>query len=340
MLTAASDYKFIDTSNIGGMIHGNIMPVVSPQASAVAPVYFEDYLFLLEGFYERMNLDQAGTNNISPPPPTIYESNIIATEIPRTTNYMRSNYISSIYEGIEPRFISPDSTIISNPIIYTGSGDPNYDNTQALQNTYNDSITHGANAKYGYPIRPSTSAWPMWSEYIRARHWELERCSRVMMWERLGIFCDSCILKYYNSDGELTGQSDIALNNDTVYRHAYSKNNITGSSYVSYKYDLSYRPSIALPYAKSATMLTRLYVNSYTTYQQQGAIVPYQLTVQSGNIVIPTGLFESVAAVGCQFFNVDVTTSIVEVHKPFLIVDFEFPARLNGVNWNWQPLSS
>lgn len=67
MLNNASDYKFVDVSNIANMIHGNIIPVISPSAYNVAPLYFENYLFLLEAYNERRYLEQAGDNSVAPP---------------------------------------------------------------------------------------------------------------------------------------------------------------------------------------------------------------------------------------------------------------------------------
>ena len=79
MLNNASDYKFLKTADIGSFINGDIMPLKFPNKNTIAPLRFEDYLFLTEGFYERMNVELVGDNTVLPPVRTIYASKILAT---------------------------------------------------------------------------------------------------------------------------------------------------------------------------------------------------------------------------------------------------------------------
>jgi len=121
MLTNASDYRFVDTTSIGNFINGNIMPVVYPLKNTMATVRFEDYLFLLEGFYERMNVESIGLNNVIPLPRTIYGSNILASELRYTINsnsnlgYLHGasiGYASSNTQYINPNVIIPNSYVV------------------------------------------------------------------------------------------------------------------------------------------------------------------------------------------------------------------------------------
>jgi hypothetical protein len=86
MLTQAEDYKFVKTDDISRFINGDIMPIVFPTKGTKALVRFEDYLFLLEGFYERMNPELAEDNRVIPPVRTLYGTKILGSEF--TTNYL------------------------------------------------------------------------------------------------------------------------------------------------------------------------------------------------------------------------------------------------------------
>lgn len=52
MLNNPSGYKFVDVSPVAGMIDGNIIPS-STSTCSLAPLRFENYLWCLEGWYER-----------------------------------------------------------------------------------------------------------------------------------------------------------------------------------------------------------------------------------------------------------------------------------------------
>jgi hypothetical protein len=85
MLNSASDYKFVDTSGIAGLIHGNILPVTHPNSYAISPTYYEDYLFLLEAYNERNQLNSAGDNDVVPAPRVYYASNFTSL-VPSASN--------------------------------------------------------------------------------------------------------------------------------------------------------------------------------------------------------------------------------------------------------------
>lgn len=56
MLASPSDYEFVDVSRVGHYINGSFLPTVNPK-SATALLCYEAYLFMLEAWYERMNID-------------------------------------------------------------------------------------------------------------------------------------------------------------------------------------------------------------------------------------------------------------------------------------------
>lgn len=118
MLTSASDYKFVKTTDVDQFITGSIMPVIFPTADTKAFVRYEDYLFLLEGFYERMNPESAGDNNILPATRTLYSSKILGTQL----NYLNSasaGYLAGPAIGYRQGnglYINPNATIASTAI--------------------------------------------------------------------------------------------------------------------------------------------------------------------------------------------------------------------------------
>ena len=60
MLNSASDYDFVDVSNVGSFIRGRPLPVRYTSSSGIAICAYEDYLYLLEAYNERLNLEQDG----------------------------------------------------------------------------------------------------------------------------------------------------------------------------------------------------------------------------------------------------------------------------------------
>lgn len=85
MLSDASSYKFVKTSDVASFINGNIIPAVFPNSNTIATLNFENYLFLLEAYYERNNIMLAGDNTLIPPIRTLNSGNIRAL-IPTGTN--------------------------------------------------------------------------------------------------------------------------------------------------------------------------------------------------------------------------------------------------------------
>lgn len=88
----------------------------------MAAVRFEDYLFLLEGFYERMNPDSGGLNNVIPPPRTLYSSNILGTQFRFDRSFIYGSTLG--YSSRQTYYINPNSTISDSYIVssnYVGS---------------------------------------------------------------------------------------------------------------------------------------------------------------------------------------------------------------------------
>ena len=108
MLNSPSDYEFINVSDVGSFIHGNVLPVRFTAASSggkYATCNYEDYLYLLEAYYERMNYDQDGQNNISPANRTLSASYIRPMHWP---------YGVGSFPGVnDSLYINPQSILIS-----------------------------------------------------------------------------------------------------------------------------------------------------------------------------------------------------------------------------------
>lgn len=109
MLNTPSDYEFVNVSDVGSFIHGEVLPVrfnASSSSGKFATCAYEDYLYLLESYYERINYDQDGQNNITPANRTLSASYVRPLHWPYTVGYLAGSIGSGCY-------INPNSTIIT-----------------------------------------------------------------------------------------------------------------------------------------------------------------------------------------------------------------------------------
>ena len=105
----SADYEFVNVSDVGSFIHGEVLPVrfnASSSSGKFATCAYEDYLYLLESYYERINYDQDGQNNITPANRTLSASYVRPLHWPYTVGYLAGSIGSGCY-------INPNSTIIT-----------------------------------------------------------------------------------------------------------------------------------------------------------------------------------------------------------------------------------
>lgn len=93
----ADVYTFLNVTN--GSIN-NIMPIIAPEKNHLAPLYYEDLLFLTEGFLQRQKIDTVGNNSLEPPPVTLYVSSMLplslGTETINNNSYYKTERLTNI----------------------------------------------------------------------------------------------------------------------------------------------------------------------------------------------------------------------------------------------------
>lgn len=111
--------------------------------------------------------------------------------------------------------------------------------------------------------------------------------------------------------------------------------------YQSGKANITYKSAFfTCPYATAAKLIW----NATATKARSGGAETRRfiwstapLTVSNGTIGIPSNICESVADVACSICGYSAEETNIDLGNFYLLVDFEFPARLDGVDWNWQP---
>ena len=337
MLNSASDYKFVNATPAAGMIHGNILPVTHPTGNP-APMYFEDYLFLIEAFYERMNPESAGLQNISVPIRTLNGGNIRALDITTT----------GFYNG----------TVIMGPVVSRLGYRANYINKSTVVPTSDIKIGYSNRINIGdylqgytliapetrqpyYAMRPRSSPYSvLYGEYVRCKFWAFDNMSRLSVPIGLADFATSMVGTYYTETGTVESHRNVIVDTSYLEYQFYAAG--SNGAYLRYKVDdITYRNSFfTFPYAKSAKLIYAgvVYSHGESNYQNTEACIWTYMDLTVGNdgtIAIPSDVFEtmsnSIISLGSK------TNATVNMETPYLMVDFEFPARLDGVNWNWAP---
>lgn len=342
MLTSASDYKFVKTTDVSQFITGSIMPVIFPKANTKAFVRYEDYLFLLEGFYERMNPESEGDNNVLPATRTLYRSKILGTVFSPTSMYISGPSIG--YGNQRAYYINPESTVSLTPIIENTAG------TGPTKNILGDYITDvplNAVAYYSSKRPFYSGKSPLWSDYIRARYYDLKNATRMYFQLQVGDLATSSTTYYYDKDGNEESSSTNYLGSNIFGTLILTQNYYDSSEYKSFKRSeckLNLKEKLfTMPYAKSAKLI---YVSqphssasgSSTSYQMISSI---DLNITNGEIECPSDLIDTIIndslhAVGLELYD---TTKYVSLglYNCSLLVDFDFPANLDDIDWDWEP---
>jgi predicted ester cyclase len=93
-----------------------------------------------------------------------------------------------------------------------------------------------------------------------------------------------------------------------------------------------------LPYLKSATLAVVAEardISSYTARRGFGFTIGISNT--GNKLSFQSGVINDICNEACQHAGVDIDRCEVTWRDSILLLDFEFPARLNGAMWNWQP---
>lgn len=335
MLNSPSDYEFVNVSNVGSFIHGQVLPVryAASSTSGAATCTYEDYLYLLEAYYERMNLEQEGQNNIQPSIRTVIAGAAEATTWNQTV-------------GTIGRFINKNSTF---PLSLTqlSSTSSNVDDT-----IENKSITLYAPKYSQYTIRSkSTRRLEGWCRRFYDYHQLTRYTKRMSSIGTGGMFTNfigTATRRVYRSDGSSSDSTETYnfYGGTEGWSYYYSANSYSETIYSP---SITKMATLKMPHAKSATMLmrVRIHVNGSTL---AAYCYPLEMSVSDGNIlmdnlnwvqdvtrdVLSKHGYEYITDFkGKDLLPQTPSTIVVYVGEGLLVVDFDFPADYS--NWSWQP---
>ena len=79
MLNSASDYEYLDMTGLDDVIHGDIIPVINPNAGdGGTPLLWEDVLYLKDAALERSYISQDGQNSFSAGDNRLYAPDVVS----------------------------------------------------------------------------------------------------------------------------------------------------------------------------------------------------------------------------------------------------------------------
>lgn len=164
------------------------MPVTAPDSLSCAPVAYEDYLFLTEGYYERLNwlsgtaALSGGPNSIVPAGQTLTPDDLVSCSIENTGRTGEKYYIPFA----DAIWISNKSTMQTRLSGITGD-------------SWNNGIIQNFELKNPLAFQPYLSYAPLngfqpyslsAAEWIRAGYWLHDNMTRAVFTNlKFGFFC-------------------------------------------------------------------------------------------------------------------------------------------------------
>lgn len=342
MLSDASSYKFVKTSDVASFINGNIIPAVFPNSNTIATLNFENYLFLLEAYYERNNIMLAGDNTLIPPMRTLNSGNIRAL-IPTgtyqnypitgsTSNPEYKPYIDAPYG----RWCNPNTTIYPNIYQYEPSSSGGY-SSRFWSYVQNFGLYNPIDKQPYYGMRPSKQSLPK-AEFIRSMFYAYNMMRKYVRQMRTDILFESANYSVTNYKGETTSTGNIYLGANgglgTIRRYAIHDN----TSYLNYDTTFTSKKYGPFPYAASMKFSVAVEVRNVLGGSTKGYwfTLPIELD-ELKYLQMPDTLIDDIVNEVCGLASVPTDSCEVQWRDSGLMIDFDFPANLNGVNWNWEP---
>lgn len=316
MLDSASDYQYVDVSRLGGYIDGDVLPVRSQNGAGTSVCKYEDYLFLLEAYNERVHADQAGTNSVSAASRTVTASSINSTRF-QSVNVAWGNYInrnSGIPSGIVEApdinsALSGTSLTLHSP--YTRS--PSFRFLDSLRERFDDAH---ALSKARCPFDPITTLFSSGS-YAYTVYYDNGRPPR-------DDGSGSTVSEFFYS---YASQQNGSYSTERFLAVTYGENDPVMSNYVN---------------AASAKMLVQIeYYDFASTYRR--FVAPVDCVVSNGSLSVPSGWWVDVGKaiaqiVGKQYyesapnvFDPNQNMSLRLMTSSAFIIDFDFPADYTAV---------
>lgn len=339
MLNTPSDYEFVNVSDVGSFIHGEVLPVrfsASSSSGKYATCNYEDYLYLLEAYYERMNWDQVGQNSISPANRTLSSSFV------RPIHWTQA---VGTFPGLDAgAFINPDSQVITSLTELSSSSFPS-----EVVSGYQMQLS--SNGGYSYSPR-SRSFREL--ELLGRFFWDYHRLKKLTINKTaVSYICSTNptgagTRRSYRADGSYTDSQTSYQGSGTefyVYRHT---NGTMSEEITQFTWQFK-QPLITAPHATSATALLLFHLFANNPSLEKRYALPVQLQVQNGQVSFPSSnsWIENTIRTILNLNNLPYITEFqgyqqgivdntnIYMGNCFLFVDFDFPADYQA--WSWQP---
>lgn len=324
MINSASGYACVDVTGLSDFITGDIMPVrdIRGDGSCMALKY-EDLLFLQEAYLERHDLSPPQQK--ATPPGRVLNNSIAAYFIGSGATFITQNYF--VNKGIQiPSFqagVSALGDVLTGPV--------------------------GLVAYEGI-----TSKTRLDADYLRKMYWNVSKLSRTRTLALPGTVLGTTLVAtstQTDSGGNNTTStstqslSSVSLLSDSIYAYRYMGG--TTCRYYEYSFSGNVTPvSASWVGTATAVFIMHTYYRTRSGTANYYDFVSAPCTVSNGSI-FPSIDFAAIAqtvlaAHGISYFSgptyePDIYNVDVMFSNSSIVIDHDFPAEIDSLNWNWQP---
>lgn len=310
MLNADTDYEWVAVP-ADGNINGDVMPARDNEADGSWRVLdWEDYLFLLEAFYERANWDTAVSAHVSPGDRVLSGSRLAAVNVSAT---MAEGYMDKDY--VAPSGLIPTTSAAT---IRQALGNPDV----SLE-----SVALGR---------------PLFAEEVRKMFWNYAQLKRAVKTIQFSDVATAWIGQdvYTRSNGDTYSNTPYDCWG-RLWNHGNASR--VGSPFTALT--ISYKSTIATyPHATAAVLYVKVHSFSNAGGDWDDVLAMTCTVSQGGAVAVPS--FAGIAGAVCAAHGLAGTTSPsyissgggnVSISSMMLAVDNDFPAEIDSLNWTWQP---
>lgn len=318
MISSASGYEWVNVTPLSGFIMGDIMPVRDNRGDGSwRRLKYEDLLFLMEAQLERANWRYAASASVTP----------LGRALRRLLTLNQGIWPSA--SGWVNEYLDREAAMPTGIVATTSSA--------AIP------AACGIGAA-PFAARPSSSSLrQLKADELRRMFYNVKLATRTVTSVTDQDLATSWTgtTVYTQSDGSSNSGNPVAR-----WGLLWNHGNATrvGSPYI--VISITYKSEIATyPHATAATLLVK--VHSRFTKSGGGEfydIVALPCSVSAGAIAVPSlsGIAQQIAALhGLNYTTAPgyITTGggDINITDMALVVDHEFPAEINSVNWNWSP---
>lgn len=318
MISSASGYEWVNVARLSSFISGDIMPVRDNRGDGSwQRLKYEDLLFLMEAQLERANWRYAPSASVTPLGRALLRTDTLNLGIWPSASGWVNEYLDR--EAAMPTGIVATTSSAAIPAACGIGAAP-------------------------FAASPSSGLLrQLEADELRRMFYNVKLATRTVT----SVTAQDLATSWTGTTVET--KSDGSSNSgDPVARWGllWSHGTATrvGSPYI--VISITYKSEIATyPHATAATLLVKVY--SRFTNSGSGEwydIVSVPCSVSAGAIAVPSlsGIAKQIAALHGLNYTTEpgyITTGggDINITDMALVVDHEFPAEINSVNWNWSP---